>query len=71
MYLLIICSDYSNVEKMIILLRKILLTYAERDKNVSFTCEWCESNRKSVVGYVNLVIYRYINLSNLILNLYI
>jgi len=38
---------------MVVLLREILPKYAERNKQVSYTCEWCGIKKKSVIGYAS------------------
>ncbi|XP_050421092.1 uncharacterized protein LOC126833675 isoform X3 [Adelges cooleyi] len=47
--------DYTDENKIAYLLRSILPKYAERNKKVSFTCEWCGEKKKSVSGFAKHV----------------
>lgn len=48
-------KDFKNEKAVANLLRAILPKYAVRDKKVSFTCEWCNVIKKSVLGYASHV----------------
>lgn len=48
-------QDYLDENNLISLLREILPKYAERNKKVSYTCEWCGEHKKSVIGYATHV----------------